>query len=230
MTAGDRLVHLNILQRIRRHGLAALEDMDAAKPPTPGAEEENSLAAIDWAPALRTANVWYDRLDVVLREPMFSERKKKYDALVEDLRELKDKAREGGSLAKMLSEPPGKPNKALGQAIGEVTISLLMPAAGRVSDAVDRADQAYRNLTLAFAIHAFKKDTGRYPPKLTDLAPKYLPSVPNDLFSDKPLVYKPTADGYLLYSVGVNGKDDGGRTYDDKPAGDDLVVRVPRSK
>jgi hypothetical protein len=33
--------------------------------------------------------------------------------------------------------------------------------------------------------------------------------------------------GYLLYSVGVNGKDDGGRQFDDDPPGDDLSVRMP---
>jgi hypothetical protein len=38
---------------------------------------------------------------------------------------------------------------------------------------------------------------------------------------------------YLLYSVGVNGKDDGGKGYDDRKSGetwDDLVVRVPADK
>ena len=43
----------------------------------------------------------------------------------------------------------------------------------------------------------------------------------------KPLIYKPEANGYLLYSVGANGKDDGGRSFGDDPPGDDLVVRMP---
>ena len=40
-------------------------------------------------------------------------------------------------------------------------------------------------------------------------------------------IYRPSDNGYLLYSVGVNGKDDGGRTYDDNPPGDDPAVRMP---
>jgi hypothetical protein len=59
-------------------------------------------------------------------------------------------------------------------------------------------------------------------------AAAHLPAMPDDLFSGKPLIYKPEAGGYLLYSVGVNGKDDGGRTFDDAPPGDDLVVRMPK--
>ena len=46
----------------------------------------------------------------------------------------------------------------------------------------------------------------------------------------KALIYRSTDDGYLLYSVGVNGVDDKGRTADDEPPGDDLVVRMPQAK
>ena len=35
--------------------------------------------------------------------------------------------------------------------------------------------------------------------------------MPLDFFSGKPLIYRASKKGYLLYSVGVNGKDDGGR-------------------
>ena len=70
-------------------------------------------------------------------------------------------------------------------------------------------------------------DHGAYPAKLDDLAPKYLPSVPKDLFTGKPLIYRLTEKGYLLYSVGVNGKDENGQTYGDDPPGDDIVVRMP---
>ena len=59
------------------------------------------------------------------------------------------------------------------------------------------------------------------------MAPKYLAAVPGDLFSGKALVYRPAAGGYLLYSVGVNGKDEDGHRYDDDPPGDDPRVRMP---
>jgi hypothetical protein len=37
-----------------------------------------------------------------------------------------------------------------------------------------------------------------------------LSEVPIDPFSDQPLVYKKTDNGFTLYSVGYNFKDDGG--------------------
>jgi hypothetical protein len=82
-------------------------------------------------------------------------------------------------------------------------------------------------LHLAIALAAYQCDNGRYGEKLDDLAPKYLASVPEDLFTGKPLVYRPLGNGYVLYSVGVNGKDEGGRSAGDDPSGDDLSVRMP---
>jgi hypothetical protein len=77
-----------------------------------------------------------------------------------------------------------------------------------------------------------QRESGRYPKTLDALTPKYLEKVPQDLFTGKPLVYRPDAkgSGYLLYSFGPNGQDDQGRWYDDNPPGDDPNVRMPLPK
>ena len=100
----------------------------------------------------------------------------------------------------------------------------------KVQKGWDRVQQAQDNLHLAFALAWYQRDHGRYPKKLDELAPKYVRAIPGDVFSGKPLIYRPNEKGYLLYSVGYNGKDDGGRSYDDDPPGDDLVVRMPLPK
>jgi hypothetical protein len=91
----------------------------------------------------------------------------------------------------------------------------------------DGHEQRQRNLYLAFALAAYRGEHKRYPDKLEALAPTYLAEVPSDLFSGKALIYRPSENGYLLYSVGVNGRDDGGRGSADTPPGDDLHVRMP---
>jgi hypothetical protein len=64
------------------------------------------------------------------------------------------------------------------------------------------------------ACKIYKNKYGRYPENLDALVPEILDKVPIDPFSDKPLVYKLTADEVLVYSLGSNEKDDGGRqTY-----------------
>jgi hypothetical protein len=43
--------------------------------------------------------------------------------------------------------------------------------------------------------------------------------LPDDPFTGKPFLYRPQGIGYLLYSVGPNGKSDGGmRKWDPVPA------------
>jgi hypothetical protein len=50
----------------------------------------------------------------------------------------------------------------------------------------------------------------RLPDSLSNLVPSFLNSVPADPFDGKLLRYKQLAKGYLVYSVGEDGKDDGG--------------------
>jgi hypothetical protein len=111
--------------------------------------------------------------------------------------------------------------------VGDILIARLIPAVHKVELAADRRGQVQDNLTLAFALAWHKADKGRYPKKLDELAPKYLKDIPQDVFSGKALIYRPSEKGYLLYSVGVNGKDDAGRGPADRPQGDDLSVRMP---
>jgi len=49
-----------------------------------------------------------------------------------------------------------------------------------------------------------------------------------DPFSGKAFVYKKSGDGFLLYSVDENGRDDGGKTRDDDARNYDCVWRIRR--
>jgi len=66
-------------------------------------------------------------------------------------------------------------------------------------------------LTVALALQTYRAEHGAYPPALANLAPGYLHAVPIDPFAvDGQLHYTRTPDGYRLYSVGPDGKDNGG--------------------
>lgn len=189
-------------------------------------EEKKALESIDWEPALTNGTKWYDRMVAAMRMPNRAERMKALAKIEADLKALKSNATDniGDLLRLALGKDPGK---VVGKQIGDNLITLLLPAVQKVQEANDRVSQVHSNLQVAFAMAAFQKETGRYPAKLDDLAPKYMAKVPGDLFSGVALIYKPTEKGYLFYSVGVNGKDDDGRWYDDEPRGDDPRVRMP---
>jgi hypothetical protein len=67
-------------------------------------------------------------------------------------------------------------------------------------------------MTLAaIALKRYQLRHGKLPSSLEALVPEFLPALPYDYMSAKPLCYRHKTDGsYVLYSVGVDGKDDGG--------------------
>jgi hypothetical protein len=222
---GERFMFLDCVQMVRRGGIGMLEGLSGGPPPKkPDPKAMQALDRIDWRPAFLTGNRWYDRLAAALRVKDRADREQQLDKIEADLKDLKQQVSDPENLAKLLT---AEPDKTVGQAIGDVMVTLLIPATRKVQQAYDRTEQGQRNLHVAFALAAYRLDNGRYPEKLDELAPKYLAAVPGDLFSGKALIYRPSETGYLFYSVGVNGKDDGGRWYDDDPPGDDPRVRMP---
>jgi hypothetical protein len=67
-------------------------------------------------------------------------------------------------------------------------------------------------MTLAaIAVNRCQLRHGKLPSSLEALVPEFLAAVPYDYMSAKPLCYRLKNDGsYVLYSVGLDGKDDGG--------------------
>jgi hypothetical protein len=225
MELGERFAFLGALQSIRRGGAGTLEAIDGqVSKPTP--EEEKALDLIDWEAALRAGNRCYDLAAAAMRYQKRAEREKALDQIEKAIKALTTGGVGPTDLARLL-RGKDSPGKLIGQKIGNVLLGLLFPAIRKVQSAHDRAEQVHRNLHVAIALAAYHRDHGRYPEKLDDVAPRYLATVPNDLFSGKTLVYRRSEKGYLFYSVGVNGVDEGGRWYDDDPPGDDPGVRMP---
>ena len=75
-----------------------------------------------------------------------------------------------------------------------------------------------RAARVAVAIERHRRDNaGQLPTALTALAPRYLAMLPIDPFSGEPMHFAATTDGYVVYSVGANGQDDGGDQVDAPP-------------
>jgi hypothetical protein len=122
------------------------------------------------------------------------------------------------------------PRRTASKRLGQILLHQIVPSISAAADAEDRAAMRFDLTKLAFALAAFRADHGAYPAKLADLVPKYVAQLPKDIVTAADLHYRKTADGYVLYSVGQNGKDDGGKGYDDRKRNedwDDLVIRVP---
>ena len=191
----------------------------------------------DWNEVLRLINQSHDRSVAAARQPTAKQRHKAFAANEAEIEAAVKELGDLDSLEKRINESR-EPGTRLGRAVAYLAFlsNESMFDFGRMDDIAHlRADLA--NTVIALA--TFRAEHGRYPARLADLVPNQLAVLPVDPFSDSELVYKPSDAGYRLYSVGVNGRDDGGRNsldpgemakwIDEKDATkhpDDIGVRV----
>ena len=72
-----------------------------------------------------------------------------------------------------------------------------------------RVNQAF----IACGLERYRGAHGDYPETLDTLVPQFIEKLPRDLLGGQPLHYQRTADGkFMLYSIGWNDTDDGGKT------------------
>ncbi len=90
-------------------------------------------------------------------------------------------------------------------------VVVMLPALSRLADAGYRTTVQRDGVLVAVAAELFKRREGRYPERLEQMVPRYLPAVPVDLFDGKPLRYTVRDGRPLVYSVGHDRVDDGGR-------------------
>jgi hypothetical protein len=90
-------------------------------------------------------------------------------------------------------------------------VLLLTPSNDTFLNRVVASDGNRDGVFIGLALELYHREHGKWPESLGELAPKYLPTLPADPITGKPLHYKIVDDRPIVYSVGVDGDDDGGR-------------------
>lgn len=197
--------------------------------------------SIDWNEILKSANEVFDRHDSAWKLPTFAERRASLNQSEADF-VARGKSWGGAHMAFTVLVNRGARSECLGARL----MNELMPALASVVDTITVTEARFTLVETAVALAAWRLDHKpngkKYPERLDELVPTYLPAVPIDPFSDKPLVYERRDDGYLLVSLGKNCDYDGGTDgsgwivngeWQDeqriRPHNDDydLVVRMP---
>jgi hypothetical protein len=188
--------------------------------------ESSGNATIDWDAVLRMGNARFDLFVSILRKP----------AGVKRFQEVKAADQSEAAMFKATDEKetsgqssPDENGHARSRRVGQAFLATFASDLSTQLTLDDRTTMWFALTKLAFALAAYRADNNSYPEKLVDLTPKYISSVPQDIFSGSQLHYSPKRDGYTLYSVGSNGKDDAGKSYDDRKNNedwDDLTVRM----
>jgi hypothetical protein len=88
---------------------------------------------------------------------------------------------------------------------------IMVPSTELASEHSFQVKAAYEATTTIVALRRYRLAEGSYPETLADLvAAGYLAREPLDPYSDGPLVYRRQGDGFTLYSVAADFRDDGG--------------------
>jgi hypothetical protein len=66
-------------------------------------------------------------------------------------------------------------------------------------------------LVTGIALELYRRESGEYPKSLDALVPQFLPQIPSDRITGEPVKYRVVNGKPLIYSVGDDRKDDGGR-------------------
>jgi hypothetical protein len=125
-----------------------------------------------------------------------------------------------------------------------IVLRMILPAWGKSLQSWDHHAAAWEGTRAMLAIEIYRHRRGRYPATIDEIVPNVLPSMPIDPFSGKPFGYRilePGSDSrgrqYLLYSTGVDQKDNGGnmakfnhQAFQPRAGiGFDFVINEPRT-
>lgn len=207
-TLDTRPVMVNAMQGERAMGYQTIENLSATGGVGPGGLQlpgvlQGPLASL-WKPVLRYDTVQHLRY---LGDLVAAARLDPWEALAR--------------CDEMESEVKALPRWA-------VLTRILAPALSRAFQASARAEADIALARVSLALKLYKHQHGAYPDTLAALSPAILADVPPDPFTGKPVFYRREGDGFILYSVGLNGTDDGGVENKRDPDQGDMVWKFDR--
>ncbi|MEX1026599.1 MAG: hypothetical protein WD049_01135 [Candidatus Paceibacterota bacterium] len=208
---GERLTALDLAIAMADHGPGVLSMISNISLP----DQQMDASSIDWDTTLRTINQWYDRLEIAIGKPTFSERVAAVESLNESLnRAAKSEVLE---LVRIFQGASGDAT-ASGKRLGDFISALTVPGCGPPHVAETRLRSRRNLLMLAIRLHQHRLRNGDFPESLPAAEGKQLV----DLYTEEQLVYRLGSDACKLYSRGPNQRDDGGPARIDGATSDDV--------
>lgn len=90
------------------------------------------------------------------------------------------------------------------------TLSIFGAGLYKVYEADLKRQTLLKIAAALLASERYRQATGKVPTGWNDIVPAYFPAVPIDPWNNQPMKWKNTATGFILYSVWMDGVDDGG--------------------
>lgn len=141
---------------------------------------------------------------------------------------LNGRARKLMEIVRQVSQPyPEWGSSVAQQAAAGRFDRLLMGHLYGVACRWANADAERIGLSVRCALEAYRAERGKLPDALQELEPDYIAELPKDPISGDDFIYRVgdefADDGYILYSVALDGEDDGGLVWSVHEGRGDLV-------
>jgi hypothetical protein len=102
-----------------------------------------------------------------------------------------------------------------------IFIQLLLPAYDQLRNRIAALDGERDGIFIGLALELYHREHDKWPTSLDELSPQWLPQLPVDRITGRPLLYRIVEDRPVVYSVGVDGDDDS----EQSPANDSIANR-----
>lgn len=104
-----------------------------------------------------------------------------------------------------------------------MTTKILLPFGTFYQERSNRSEAQRRQREIALALAAYRSQHHNYPTTLQQAQSFWKSTFPLDPYNNKSFHYKSDGKTFLLYSVGMNGKDDGGKWKPSSTLENDIV-------
>ena len=180
-------------------------------------------AGFDFNVTMRRTNQVFDDIIAAMKLKGAQNRRDAFARLETD---LKQRAQASRHPLRLVAGYVINSRKAISNSVSDTLVMLMVPAFTQAQIADDRTRIKSDLVRVGFALAAHRAELGGYPKELDALVPKYLEALPLDRMVDQPLRYVVRENGFLLYSIGANGRDDGG-AMNGQQNQDDVSFEVP---
>jgi hypothetical protein len=90
-------------------------------------------------------------------------------------------------------------------------VTLLFPAYNALGTSIAMLEGMRDGVLVGVVLELYRRERGKWPESLNELSPRWLPKLPVDRINGGPLGYRVVEDRPIVYSLGTDADDDGGR-------------------
>ena len=234
----ERFMYLDSVQQVMKHGMTALSEITGSGGGNSGSQtrmqelmDKVVSSSTDWSITMKEGNRLYNKYENQLKTDDWVEQDEALAKMEKEIQQMTSEIRGTSAVVKaMLGGPEYR-----GKMMGKIFVGMLLPALNAASTAEKRAKVMDDLSYIILSASAHRAEKGEYPESIDRFSRSVVKKLPIDRYARDDYRYRRQENGFIVYSIGPNRKDDDGNgAYnermdigDDYGAGYDSVKGKP---